>query len=118
ACSPQAWAAGAPLLAFRVLLGLEPRGDELTSAPALPEWVGALELRGIPGRWGRADVAAARPDALSFRDLYRQLFVERGTLSRAAEPCRRARPPAGASLLGSLRPGQEQGPIAGVRRLR
>jgi glycogen debranching enzyme len=85
ACSPQAWAAGAPLLAFRVLLGLEPRGDELTSAPALPEWVGALELRDIPGRWGRADVVAARPEALSYRDIYRQLFVERGRLSRTAE---------------------------------
>lgn len=28
ACSPQAWASGTPLLLFRVILGLEPRGSE------------------------------------------------------------------------------------------
>jgi glycogen debranching enzyme len=36
ASSPQAWATGAPLLLIRVLLGLEPSGDELASDPALP----------------------------------------------------------------------------------
>jgi glycogen debranching enzyme len=56
ASSPQAWASGAPLLAVRVMLGLEPKGDVLTSDPILPEYVGRLALRGIPGRWGRADV--------------------------------------------------------------
>jgi glycogen debranching enzyme len=56
ASSPQAWATGAPLLLIRVLLGLEPDGDELRADPALPDGIGRLDLSGIPGRWGRADV--------------------------------------------------------------
>jgi glycogen debranching enzyme len=59
ACSPQAWATGAPLLLLRVILGLEPNGEELDADPALPEGIGELALRGIPGRWGRADAEAA-----------------------------------------------------------
>lgn len=55
ASSPQAWASGAPLLALRVMLGLEPRGETLISDPVLPEHIADLALRGIPGRWGRAD---------------------------------------------------------------
>ena len=35
ASSPQAWAAGAPLLGIRVLLGMEPRGNVLESDPVL-----------------------------------------------------------------------------------
>jgi glycogen debranching enzyme len=58
ACSPQAWATGAPLLLVRVLLGLEPDGDELSVDPWLPDRIGYLELTGIPGRWGRADAIA------------------------------------------------------------
>ncbi|MDQ3866514.1 MAG: amylo-alpha-1,6-glucosidase [Actinomycetota bacterium] len=60
ACSPQAWATGAPLLLLRVLLGLAPRGDELDVDPVLPETLSRLTLRGIPGRWGRADATADR----------------------------------------------------------
>jgi glycogen debranching enzyme len=56
ASSPQAWATGTPLLLLRVLLGLEPDGDELRSDPHLPTEIGRLELTGIPGRWGRTDV--------------------------------------------------------------
>jgi len=59
ASSPQAWATGTPLLLLRVILGLEPRGDELRSDPVVPPGIGAIELRGIPGRWGKADVRAA-----------------------------------------------------------
>ncbi len=55
ACYPQAWAAGTPLLLIRVLLGLEPRGHDLTSTPHLPRAIGSLGLDGVPGRWGRAD---------------------------------------------------------------
>jgi glycogen debranching enzyme len=55
ACSPQAWAAGAPLLLLRVLLGLDPHGDHLIIDPALPEALGELQLLDIPGRWGRMD---------------------------------------------------------------
>jgi glycogen debranching enzyme len=58
ASSPQAWATGTPLLLLRVLLGLEPDGDELRSDPHLPDTIERIELVGIPGRWGRADVAS------------------------------------------------------------
>jgi glycogen debranching enzyme len=57
ASSPQAWATGTPLLLLRVLLGLEPDGDELRSEPQLPGQIGRLELGSIPGRWGRTDVS-------------------------------------------------------------
>ena len=59
ASSPQAWATGAPLLLLRTLLGLEPDGDVLRSDPSLPEAIGRIELTGVPGRWGRADVSTA-----------------------------------------------------------
>jgi glycogen debranching enzyme len=60
ACIPQAWAAGVPMLGIRTLLGLEPKGDVLTSADdvVLPLWMGTLTVEGIPGRWGRANVSA------------------------------------------------------------
>ena len=54
-CSPQAWAAGTPLLLIRVLLGLEPRDHDLTSTPYVPNAIGSLGLTGVPGRWGRGD---------------------------------------------------------------
>jgi glycogen debranching enzyme len=57
ACSPQAWATGAPLLLLRVLLGLEPDGDQLHTDPHMPGALGRIALRGIPGRWGRVDAA-------------------------------------------------------------
>jgi len=55
ACSPQAWASGAPLLLLRAMLGLEPAGDHLLIDPAIPSMLGQLELLDIPGRWGRID---------------------------------------------------------------
>jgi glycogen debranching enzyme len=55
ACSPQAWATGAPLLLLRVMLGLEPMGDKLLVDPQIPARTGLLELLDIPGAWGRAD---------------------------------------------------------------
>ena len=55
ACSPQAWATGAPLLMIRVLLGLEPIGDRLFVDPAVPLTFGRLDIYDIPGRWGLAD---------------------------------------------------------------
>ncbi len=60
ASSPQAWATGTPLLFLRVLLGLEPRGDQLAVDPLLPPEIARLALRGIPGRWGRVDAVAER----------------------------------------------------------
>jgi glycogen debranching enzyme len=58
ACSPQAWATGAPLMLLQVLLGLEPGRHGLTSDPALPERITRLELRGIGWRGRRVDVMA------------------------------------------------------------
>jgi glycogen debranching enzyme len=58
ASSPQAWAAGAPLLLLTTTLGLGPDGDGLRSDPHLPARFGHVELHGVPGRWGRADVVA------------------------------------------------------------
>jgi glycogen debranching enzyme len=55
ACSPQAWATGAPLLLLRIVLGLDPVGDHLIIDPALPDAFGELQLLDIPGRWGRMD---------------------------------------------------------------
>jgi len=55
ACSPQAWATGAPLLLLRVLLGLEPVGNDLLVSPAIPSEIERLEVLGIPGRWGHVD---------------------------------------------------------------
>jgi glycogen debranching enzyme len=51
AARPQAWAAAAPVLLLRVLLGLEPDREHQTlesGAPSeLPSWVGALRLSGV-----------------------------------------------------------------------
>ena len=58
AARPQAWSTGAPLLFLRTLLGLEPRDGELTVNPSLPDRIGYLSLRNIPGRWGRATATA------------------------------------------------------------
>jgi glycogen debranching enzyme len=55
ACSPQAWATGAPLLLMRTLLGLEPIDGRLLVDPAVPGVIERVELLGIPGAWGRAD---------------------------------------------------------------
>jgi glycogen debranching enzyme len=77
ASSPQAWAAGAPLLAIRTLLGLEPAGDHLTVDPVLPGTIRRVEVRGILGRWGRADARAERPDARPVDDIVREWLAAR-----------------------------------------
>jgi glycogen debranching enzyme len=55
ACSPQAWASGAPLLILRALLGLDVENGRLIVDPAIPHPIERLELLDIPGPWGRAD---------------------------------------------------------------
>ena len=63
ACSPQAWATGAPLLLLRVMLGLEPVGEHLVVDAHLPGQIGWLQILDIAGRWGRTDAfARARED--------------------------------------------------------
>jgi glycogen debranching enzyme len=58
ASSPQAWATGAPLLLLRSILGLEPHGDRLASAPMLPPQIDTLSLWRIPGPWPDGAVEA------------------------------------------------------------
>jgi glycogen debranching enzyme len=53
ACRPQAWAAGAPLLALRGVLGLDIDTDQLRSRPNIPSSMGRVALRDIPVRGGR-----------------------------------------------------------------
>lgn len=60
ASRPQAWAAAAPLLMIRTILGLESRSGQLTSDPALPGPIGHLALQGVPGRWGHANTIAGQ----------------------------------------------------------
>ena len=54
ACSPQAWASGAPLLLVTTLMGLRPERQGGASEPVLPEGIGHLEVRpraaGVPPR--------------------------------------------------------------------
>lgn len=50
ACSPQAWAAGAPFLLLNSLLGLAPDAEQqrLTlRQPTLPDWLQIMEIRGM-----------------------------------------------------------------------
>jgi glycogen debranching enzyme len=55
ACSPQAWATGAPLLLLRTLLGLDSDGKHMIVDPAIPQPLGRIELLNVPGCWGRMD---------------------------------------------------------------
>src|SRR5690606_5148806 len=56
ACSPQAWATGAPLLLIRTLLGLDPLRDRVVVDPAIPTAIERLELLGVKrGRWEEVD---------------------------------------------------------------
>jgi glycogen debranching enzyme len=58
ASSPQAWAAGAPLLLLSTVLGLSPEPDGLRCDAYLPARFGQVGLYGVPGRWGQADAVA------------------------------------------------------------
>jgi glycogen debranching enzyme len=84
ACLPQAWAAGSPMLGFRTLLGLEPKGEVLTSVsdPVLPSWMGTLTIEGIPGRWGKAKIVAKGDDnaVLTMKQIYERALSRRTNL--------------------------------------
>jgi glycogen debranching enzyme len=56
ALKPQAWAAGAPLLAVRTLLGLDVVDGRLRSTPHLPKELGKLRLRRVGYRGRYEDV--------------------------------------------------------------
>ncbi len=72
------------MLGIRTLLGLEPKGEILTSAPdaVLVPWMGMLTLENIPGRWGRATVTAKGDEkaVLSTKEIYQQVLSRRATL--------------------------------------
>ena len=59
ACSPQAWAAGAPVLFLTCMLGLrpDPADGRLHVDAVLPEACRRLELRGIEALGRRFDVS-------------------------------------------------------------
>lgn len=60
ACSPQAWAAGAPFLMLQAMLGLSARAHEnlLTiNSPVLPAWLNTVELRNL--RVGASTISIA-----------------------------------------------------------
>ena len=59
ACSPQAWATGAPLLLLRAMLGLEARDGQVTLDPALPDAIGRVTITGMRAFGTRWDVEAA-----------------------------------------------------------
>ena len=67
AARPQAWAAGAPVLMLRLLLGIEPdpHSGRLATAATAPEWLDGLELNGVRavGRLWRIAVAGGRVSA-------------------------------------------------------
>ena len=55
ALAPQAWSAGAPLLALRTLLGLDIVDGKLSSRPHVPKQLGRIRLEHIPVRGRRAN---------------------------------------------------------------
>ena len=57
ALKPQAWAAAAPLLALRTLLGVDPDGERLTSQPHLPPGMEPLTLSRVGFRGTYVDLA-------------------------------------------------------------
>ena len=54
ACSPQAWAAGTPLLLLRILLDRRPGSDRATTDPARPQPVGRISVHNLPTSWAAA----------------------------------------------------------------
>ncbi len=62
ACSPQAWATGAPFVFLRVMLGFEIRGGELTIDPHVPEELGRIFVHGLHAFGTHWDVEAVGTD--------------------------------------------------------
>lgn len=60
---PQAWSAGAPLLALRTVLGIDVVGGTLRVDPHLPPGWRRLSLTGIRVRGSLADATGERGDA-------------------------------------------------------
>ena len=63
ACSPQAWAAAAPLMCLQACLGLDVRGTEdrvCLVNPVMPAFLDQLSIRGIRLPRGRMDIVVTR----------------------------------------------------------
>jgi glycogen debranching enzyme len=58
ACSPQAWATGAPLLLLRAMIGLEARNGKVTIDPHLPDSMGRVLVSRANILGGRWDIEA------------------------------------------------------------
>jgi glycogen debranching enzyme len=70
-CSPQAWAAAAPLLGLRTLLRLDPRVPEgvVHLAPSLPEGVDTLRVHRVPLAGARVTVSVEADGTASIEGL-------------------------------------------------
>jgi glycogen debranching enzyme len=58
ACSPQAWATGAPFVYLKVMLGLEARDREVRLDPRVPDEMGRIQIRNAPAFGNRWDIEA------------------------------------------------------------
>jgi glycogen debranching enzyme len=58
ACSPQAWATGAPLVLLRSMLGLEATNGELAVDPHIPESIGRIRITGLRALGTKWDIEA------------------------------------------------------------
>ncbi|MBO0766588.1 MAG: amylo-alpha-1,6-glucosidase, partial [Hyphomicrobiaceae bacterium] len=94
ACSPQAWAAGAPFLLVQSLLGLtfDASGPRVRlSRPSLPNSIGEITLRNLTLGGGRADFTVRRHGRTCSVHMLRStggldVVVEDSGSSAAAEP--------------------------------
>ncbi|HSC90664.1 MAG TPA: glycogen debranching N-terminal domain-containing protein [Gaiellaceae bacterium] len=62
ACSPQAWATGAPFLLLQAMLGLEAADGRLRLDPRVPDELGRILVRGLHALGKEWDVEAAGTD--------------------------------------------------------
>jgi glycogen debranching enzyme len=63
ACSPQAWATGAPLLFLRTMLGLDARDGQIILDPRIPTEYGRIQIAGTNAFGRRWDVEAIGRDS-------------------------------------------------------
>ena len=75
ACSPQAWAAGAPFLLLQAMLGLSARANEnllTVNKPLLPPWLNEVELRNLT-----REAETNRELLLTFLTRFREITQQR-----------------------------------------
>ncbi|GAA1403248.1 amylo-alpha-1,6-glucosidase [Catellatospora coxensis] len=58
ACSPQAWATGAPFAFVKVMLGLEAHEREIRLDPKVPDEIGRIQIRNLPAFGTHWDIEA------------------------------------------------------------